>query len=616
MNFYRRKHFSELWSIIGDFKEINCEATVTDEGFTVQSNDIKITSNIKKSKNSVYSRADTVKNLTSTSFSLSALGSKISLDGGEWEVYTQYNGWQNESVGGWSKLCTTVSVRCNSVRSSHDAAPFMALYNKQNGRGIAFHILTGAAWQMRASRVYSGSGEGSYIEVECGILPDGLCYRLMPNEELKLPELIYYEFNNKTDMDAHKLHSYLNERIGKRQLPVVYNTWMYKFDDFTYEDIRSQLPKARELGVEYFVIDAGWFGKTTDWFAGRGDWRENTEVGFRGRMGEFADEVRAQGMQFGFWMEPECASAGSDIMHEHPDWFLRGKGSYFLDFTNPDAYSYIFNKTAELIERYGAKYIKFDFNADLEYDKDNSAFIKYSAAHERYAKELRKRFPSLYLECCGSGGARMNIHEAVLYDSFWPSDNESPYSGLEIYKDTLLRLSPQYIDCWIAITSVKDATPHYECSPDKILACADAIWDNVVSLHPSFLHGYLMGSPIGLSFDLNSLSDEDFSALKNTILDFKKRREFYKEAVCHLLADTESVTALEYRSEDFSKVEMILFVKKKFQDNITLYPIVDESCEYLSDKGERVTGEILAKEGVDLPIKKSLSSVILRLKAV
>ena len=115
MNFYRRKHFSELWSIIGDFKEINCEATVTDEGFAVQSDDIKITSNIKKSKNSVYSRADTVKNLTSTSFSLSALGSKISLDGGEWEVYTQYNGWQNESVGGWSKLCTTVSVRCNSV---------------------------------------------------------------------------------------------------------------------------------------------------------------------------------------------------------------------------------------------------------------------------------------------------------------------------------------------------------------------------------------------------------------------------------------------------------------------------------------------------------------------
>ena len=57
-------------------------------------------------------------------------------------------------------------------------------------------------------------------------------------------------------------------------------------------------------------------------------------------------------------------------------------------------------------------------------------------------------------------------------------------------------------------------------------------------------------------------------------------------------------------------------VKKKLQDNITLYPIVDESCEYLSDKGERVTGEILAKEGVDLPIKKSLSSVILRLKAV
>ena len=503
-----------------------------------------------------------------------------------------------------------MSVRCNSVRSSHDASPFLALYNKQNGRGVAFHILTSAAWQIRATRVYSGSGEGLYVEIEAGYLPDGLCYRLMPNEELKLPELIYYEFNNKTDMDAHKLHSYLNERIGKRQLPVVYNTWMYKFDDFTYEDIKGQLPRARELGVEYFVIDAGWFGKTKDWFAGRGDWHENTEIGFRGRMSEFAEEVRSYGMKFGFWLEPECAAENSDIMHDHPEWFLKGKKSYFLDFTNPAAYNYIFNKTSELIEKYSAKYIKFDFNADLEYDKSNSAFIKYAAAHERYIKELRKRFPDLYLECCGSGGARMNIHEATLYDSFWPSDNESPYVGLRIYKDTLLRLSPQYIDCFVALSSINGVTPHYECSENKLLACADAIWDNVASVRHSFLYGYLIGSPIGLSFDLNSLSDEDFSSLKNTIESFKNKREFYREAVCHLLADTKSVTALEYRSEDFSKVEIVLFVKKRLQDNITLYPIVNTSCEYLSGDGESVSGGILAKDGVDIPIDESFSAVI------
>ena len=84
MNFYRRRHFTELWSVIGDFKEINCMATMTDEGFTAQSDDIKLISNIKETKGEVYSRTDIVKNLTNTSFFFSALGSKISLDGVEW----------------------------------------------------------------------------------------------------------------------------------------------------------------------------------------------------------------------------------------------------------------------------------------------------------------------------------------------------------------------------------------------------------------------------------------------------------------------------------------------------------------------------------------------------
>ncbi len=615
MKQYKKRHFTELWNIIGSFDEISRDATVTEESLDISSDQLQISARIKKSQNGVYSRADHIKNISSKSITLTAAGAKFALDGGEWEVYTQYNGWQNESLGGWSPLVSSVVSRSNSVRSSHDAAPFMALYNKQNGRGIAFHLLTGTAWQMRASRVYSGGGEGAYLEIECGILPDGFCFDLKPGEELTLPEIVYYEFKNRVDFDCYKLHSYLNERIGKRELPVVYNTWLYKFDSFNYEDIFCQLKRAAELGVEYFVIDAGWFGKTKEWFQGRGDWCENTEIGFKGRMKEFADEVRANGMKFGFWLEPECASDCSDIMKEHPEYFRRGKRSYFLDFTNPDAFDYIFNKTSELIEYYGAEYIKFDFNADLEYDKDNAGFVKYAAAHEKYAAKLKERFPSLYLCCCGSGGARMNIHEGEIYDSFWPSDNESPYVGLDIYKNTLLRLSPQLIDCWIAIASVKGATPTYECSDDKIIACADAIWDNVVSVRPEFLRGYLMGSPIGLSFDLNSLSDESFEALRSYIKEFKQRREFYRGAVCHLLADTETVTALEYRSEDYSVVEVILFVKKRIQDDITLYPSVDKALTYVHESGKELMGGDIEEYGIDIPTKESFSATIIRMRA-
>ena len=144
---------SELFSLTGSFGEIREEITVKKDGASITKNGIKIEAVIEKSENGVYQRNDFVTNLSEKKERLYSLGSKFTLDGGEWEAYTQYNGWQSESLGGWAPLISSIVSRCNSVRSSHDATPFMALWNKQTERGVAFHAVTGAAWQMRASRL-------------------------------------------------------------------------------------------------------------------------------------------------------------------------------------------------------------------------------------------------------------------------------------------------------------------------------------------------------------------------------------------------------------------------------------------------------------------------------
>ena len=618
MNTYKFTKSSELlFDAIGSFGEIREPITVSEAGASLTKGGIRLEAVIEKSASGVIKRCDYITNLSEESESLYSLGSKFNLDGGEWEVYTQYNGWQNESTGGWAPLVSSVVSRCNSVRSSHDATPFMALWNKQNERGIAFHAVTGAAWQMRASRLYSNGGDDTGVEVEIGVLPDGFCYELKGGERLPFPEVLYYEFKSKRDMDCYKLHEYLNALYPRRETPVVYNTWLAKFDSFSFEELEKQLPRAKELGVEYFVIDAGWFGITKSWWSGRGDWIENKEIGFKGRMKEFADRVREYGIKFGFWIEPESASGASDKKAKNPEYFVSGKGSYFLDFTNPEAYDYILNTVCGLIEKFGAEYIKFDFNADLEYDKDHSAFIKYSLAHERFIKEVHERHPEVYLENCGSGGMRMTIRDGMLYDGFWPSDNESPYDGLRIYKDTLLRMPAQWIDCWTAIASVKGATPVYSvASEDKIIACGDAIWHHVVGVHPSYLKGFLTGSPIGLSFDLNSLTEDTFGMLKEFITQFKERRDFYKTATARLLADTNTVLAIEYADNALEDIEITLFVNKRLQDGVCLYPAVDENKTYIDESGNKILGRVLAEEGVDFDIKHSYTGFNYRLRAV
>lgn len=617
MKLYKKSKLStDIFSITGSFGEIKLDVTKTEGGFYCENEKIKINANIKKHKSGIYTRADSIKNLTSQEEKIYSIGSKFTLDGGEWEVYSQYNGWQNESLGGWAPLHSSIVSRCNSVRSSHDSAPILALWNKQSERGVVFHLNVESAWQMRVSRIYSGGAVAAHIEVEIGLLPEGLCMPLLPKETLILPEIIYYEFKCKRDLDSYKLHSYINDISPAKSLPVVFNSWLYKFDDFRFDDMACQLERARELGVEYFVIDAGWFGKSKNWFSGRGDWVENPEIGFEGRMAEFAELVRSYGMKFGFWLEPECAHENSDIYANHPEYFLRGNGSLFLDFANEEAFDYILETVSGLIRKYGAEYIKFDFNADLEYDKDCSAFMKYAKAHDRFIQKIRESFPGIYLQNCGSGGTDMNLHTAILYDSFWPSDNESPYVGLRIYKDTLLRMPPRLIDCWCAIASVTEKTPVYGCPSDKIISCADAVWNHVEGVYPEYLKGYLMGSPIGLSFDLNSLSENSFAALKEIIREFKSRREFYMKALCHILSDTDSITVLQYRSDDLRECEIIAFTDKIMQDSVTVYPIVDADLDYALEDGRVVSGKSLSEDGIEVSLPESFSSVTLRLRAV
>ena len=108
---------------------------------------------------------------------------------------------------------------------------------------------------------------------------------------------------------APRLHRWLQKRLFASQrpeMPVVYNTWFDQFEVLDVPRLRQQLQAAKEVGCEVFVIDAGWYGpQAGDWFAQAGDWREKTDGAFRGAMAAFADEVRAAGLGFGLWMEPE-----------------------------------------------------------------------------------------------------------------------------------------------------------------------------------------------------------------------------------------------------------------------------------------------------------------------
>lgn len=557
----------------------------------------------------VCTRDDSIQNVSDRPLDLQEIKSRFVFEGGEYQVYTQYCCWQTESRGAWHKLTTAVSVGGASIRTNQNGAPFIALWSEQEQRGVAIHLLPNAAWEIKAERAHT-LGKNTKLVVTLGISSYNFNVTLSPGEVLQMPKILCYEFKNKLDMDCYKLHNYLHIHYPRREMPIIYDTWMCCFDHLALENIMPQVDLAAEMGVEYFFIDAGWFGKGKIWSASVGDWSENTVTAFQGRMIEVADRVREKGMKFGLWIEPERAAPDSDSVKMHPEFYIRGdveSDQCFLDFANQEAREWMLGVIDELIERYGIAYIKDDFNANLYFDPYHTAFLQYQAGHKAFMKALRERHPEIYLSSCASGGMRMNLTSYTQFDSNWPSDNENPYDEMEIYKNSLLRLPPQIFERWVAIHSLKGYESFYrnfstdeEGANERLIACGDAVWQNLVGVLPSYLKGYMTGGPIGLSCDLTLLSDYARKWLQEYIGKMKESREFWKTAVARILCDTDTVTVYQYSDMALSRVVVQLFMAKAEQNGFRIYPVLDESRQYCISGGEILSGKEIAEEGISL----------------
>lgn len=579
----------DVWSISGDFGRIKADK------LTHSTKEFELKCDYTRDENNVYHISGELKNISDRKITLNCLKMKFRLGGGEFDVYTQYNGWQNENAGAWQPLVAEVTASTGGIRSAYGAAPFAAIKNRQTGRGAVFHLLAEYAWSISV-RCVPKDGELAEAEVEIGVNSENFMYGLESGKSIKTPEIIFYEFTNDIDLDCRKMHNYMIKNYKRKRMPVVYNTWLCRFDGVSFENIDNQIEKAAKLGAEYFTVDAGWFGNAKDWWSKRGDWTENLENGYCGRLAELAENVRAYGMKFGLWFEIESASAGADILKERKDLFFESNGSFFLDFSNPEAREYIFGVLKTNIEKYKIEYIKFDFNQDTDFDDKHSAYMDYMVGYRKFISDLREAFPDIYFENCASGGLRVDLRNCIDFDSFWLSDNQSPYEGMRIFKEGIKRLPPQCIEKWAVVRSiVTNCCGSDEC--EKIISTNDATIANVVGTSQSFLNGFLSGGPIGISCDLNALSEKLFNDLAEHISKFKKERTFWENAVCGILADTDKVLVLEYRA--FDKIKIIAYTYKTMQADIYVYPTVCENDVYVCG-GEEISGKDIIENGIKI----------------
>lgn len=262
------------------------------------------------------------------------------------------------------------------------------------------------------------------------------------------------------DAISAQFHGFIrlfHPQFAARPRPVLLNTWEALGYDHSWDKMVGLADRAKEVGVERFVLDDGWFRNRNGGKGGLGDWTPDPCWWPHG-LQPLSDYVHGLGMEFGLWFEAEMVCPDSDTFRAHPDWVLRpaperlpmqSGDKQVLDFTNPDVYDYIFNAVDTLVAELHVDYIKWDHNRMVS--EPISPYSGRPAIHGqvealyRLFVDLKQRHPGLEIESCSSGGARVDLAMLECADRIWASDCIDPVERDDIQRYTSLLVPPEMI---------------------------------------------------------------------------------------------------------------------------------------------------------------------------
>lgn len=370
----------------------------------------------------------------------------------DYELIQMTGGWAREKHIQRHPLTMGIHT-FDSKRGASGAAqhPFISLVRPQTteeaGDVYGFHF------------VYSGNFA---IEVEVdnyqqtrvlvGINSHHFTWELLPNETFQTPEVIYVYSNQGLNGMSQTYHKLYRERLARgehqyAERPILINNWETTYFDFNEEKILELVDGAKELGVELFVLDDGWFGQRNSDMTSLGDWFVNREK-LPGGLEQLANKVRERGLKFGLWFEPEMVSEVSELNKAHPDWPLQvkdypmslGRDQLILDFSREEVRQAIFDQMTAILDVVPIDYIKWDMNRtmtevgsigrDAQHQLETSH--RYMLGLYDFLEKLTTRYPHILFENCSSGGGRFDPGMIHYMPQSWASDNTDAVERLKI----------------------------------------------------------------------------------------------------------------------------------------------------------------------------------------
>ena len=261
-----------------------------------------------------------------------------------------------------------------------------------------------------------------------GLHPDSFDWLLEPGATFTSPEAVtVHSVAGLGDM-SETFHRLFRTRLARgewrdRQRPVLLNNWEGTYFDFDEERLVAIASVARDLGVELFVLDDGWFG-TRDSDDRPSATGSSTRASCPTASAGWWSGSTALGIDFGIWIEPEMVNADSDLFRAHPDWAIGVPGrprtesrqQLVLDLGRAEVVDYLYDALEAVLASAPISYVKWDMNRTmtetyglgLPPDRQGEMRHRYILGVYELYQRLTSRFPHILFESCSSGGGRFD----------------------------------------------------------------------------------------------------------------------------------------------------------------------------------------------------------------
>ena len=466
------------------------------------------------------------------------------------------------------------------------------------------------------------------LRVIPAINPYASDYKLKAGEVFTTPEFIFTLSDNGIGEASRNLHDWARlyqVNMGTEDRLTLLNNWENTGFNFNQQSLAELMKDAKDLGVDMFLLDDGWFANKyprKDDRAGLGDWEATKDKLPDGIPGLVRDAKKA-GVKFGIWIEPEMVNPKSELFEKHPDWVIMqpNRETYYyrnqlvLDISNPKVQDYVYGIVDRIMtENPEVAYFKWDCNSVITniyspYHKKEQGnfYIDHVRGIYNVLTRIHDKWPHLPMMLCSGGGGRMDYEMLKYFTEFWCSDDTDPYERIYI-QWSLSKFFPSktmgsHVTNWNRHTSVKFRTD--VCSSCKL----------------------------GFDIDLKSLSPEEYKFVQQAVKNYNNLKPVILEGNQYRLISPYETNhcAMNYVSKDRQRAVLFVYdlhpryaeplMKVKLQglDAQKIYTISETNLmpgaqSGLACNGKRYSGDYLMKVGLDVLSSREGSSRVILLE--